>query len=614
MHKIRKLLILILLTMILGGIALIMNRYDKKAVDSQLADLLLPGGEKISPWTSDKDGISYYFIPSYVDFDDICISLREDNEIRIDNQVFNDGDRIVGLKVDQIYNMYDKKNTMHNIKFLQSGNVSTVFVTTVTGSMNAIYQSKKNKEAAKITVIDKDGNVDLIRTDSKIKGRGNATWNKEKKPFSILFNEPESILGMEVSSKWVLLANAFDDTEIRNAIVMDIAKKVGLTETSDYKYVDLYLNGEYNGLYMLCQSIDTITERLDADEEDVFLFSAEIPERISKMNQIIYADDNKALIDVSIPTKPNSEEKETAEKIIAKMDTVIANRENTIGDVIDIDSWVKKYLIDEIFENYDSGLTSAYFYTTSKNIDAKVYGGPIWDYDFSLGNKVFDGPTRNPEILFAMQEYRSKTHKVLWYSKLYSNPVFYNEIVKTFENDFLPLLEELAENGIIVLAQEISDAKVIDDVRWEKKPEEGFDNEYEFLVNYISKRIGFLKSIWLDNAEYVNVSYFKTIGDDSFYIRVYISKGSALSDNPEIMTKFNRYDKWYIEGTNEEYDFDLPVYENIVLENISDKQATGIKAMLKKESKVLEIGISLLALPFVIVFVQISRRYRRGAV
>ena len=612
MHKIRKLLILILLTMILGGIALIMNRYDKKAVDSQLAELLLPGGEKISPWTNDKDGISYYFIPSYVDFDDICISLREDNEIRIDNQVFHDGDQIAGLKIDQTYEMYDNKNTKHNIKFIQSRNVSTVFVTTVTGSMNAIYQSKKNKEAAKITVIDKDGNVDLTRTDSKIKGRGNVTWNKEKAPFAILFNEPESILGMQVSSKWVLLANAYDDSEVRNAIVFDTAKKVGLTETSDYKYVDLYLNGEYNGLYMICQSVDTFSERTDIDKDGIFLFAAELFERASEMNYILYAEYGKTLVDVRLPKKMDSEEQGIAEKIIANTDTAIIDGRNDIGGIIDLDSWAKKYLIDEIFENYDSGITSSYFYTRSRNLDSKVYAGPIWDYDNSMGNRnAFYGATHDPEILYANHEYRSKEIRILWYSELYSNPVFYNVLTDIFKNEFLPQLEMLIDNGIENLAKDIRSAKVLDDIRWEKNQ----TDEYEYLVEYLINRVRFLKRIWLDNEEYVEVTYY-TPGDDSIYYRTYVLKGSALSDNLSKMDGFSESDSWYIDGTDEEYDFTLPVNTDIVLVKALNKESSGIISkiwnLLSAKKKLVEVGASIGAMLLALLLLQFRRRLKKG--
>ena len=175
-----------------------------------------------------------------------------------------------------------------------------------------------------------------------------------------------------------------------------------------------------------------------------------------------------------------------------KIDNAIIKNESEIGDLIDIDSWVKKYLIDEIFLNHDCGLTSSYFYTLERDENSKVYAGPIWDYDHILGNKDgFVGPVLNPEILFAKQKYRTNSQRLLWYAELYSNPVFYTSIIKTFEKDFLPFLEFLVDAGIDNLREKICDSKAIDDIRWESNNE----NEYEYMKEFLSKRINFLKKI-----------------------------------------------------------------------------------------------------------------------
>ena len=98
-------------------------------------------------------------------------------------------------------------------------------------------------------------------------------------------------------------------------------------------------------------------------------------------------------------------------------------------------------------------------------------------------------------------------------------------------------------------------------------------------------------------------------------MRAYVPKGSRLSNNPAIMEEFNYCSKWYIEGTEEEYDFDLPVNDNLVLVSSLVKEETGIKGLLisiKSDSKLIEIGVSVLALLFAILFIQLCKRLRRG--
>ena len=561
---------------IFTGIVVIINKYFGRA-ELKNVDLIFQGDIRISPWTDEENGNAYYFIPSCVKLEEIKLLIGEGNKITINDKLYHDGDSLSDLSIDQSYVMRDQNNFRHNIFFLQSENISSVFVSTATGSMKNVLSSKGNSEVAKITVFDKDGNINLEKTDSKIKGRGNSTWEQqEKKPFSIVF---------------------------------DTAREIGLTETSEYKYVDLYLNGEYNGLYMICQSVDTFPERTDIDEEDFCLFTAEESRRIEDKGQVVYTKEDKTLIDVRIPKKLPQEEKEKMENFIENIDTVINNGGN-IDDVLDIDSWVKKYLIDEIFENYDAGITSSYFYTRKKTSGSKLYAGPIWDYDNILGNRnAFAGATLNPEILYANQEYRAKEKRILWYSKLYSNPMFNKALKETFENVLLPRIDILIEKGINDLSKEIGTAKKCNDIRWDIDTAD----EYEYLIEFLSKRISFLKNIWVYDTEYIEVTYYNA--NDNIYKRIYVTKESALSDDPELMAWFSEFDKWYYEGTDELYDFNLPVDNPVCLVNAPDYEAKMMKNRsetrdLKKNIAL--IGASLLAMLMVFVLRQFVERMRRG--
>ena len=93
-----------------------------------------------------------------------------------------------------------------------------------------------------------------------IKGRGNSTWSMPKKPYNMTiykddtYNKKDSVKFIQngvKSKKWTLLANYFDNALIRNKIAFDLAKamKIGL----DSQFVDLWMNGEYLGNYLLCQ-------------------------------------------------------------------------------------------------------------------------------------------------------------------------------------------------------------------------------------------------------------------------------------------------------------------------------------------------------------------------
>ena len=69
--------------------------------------------------------------------------------------------------------------------------------------------------------------------------------------------------GMEKNKKWMLLANWFDISLIRNQITFDLCREIGLKSTPDCRQVDLYLNGAYNGTYLLTEKIQLKKGRLD---------------------------------------------------------------------------------------------------------------------------------------------------------------------------------------------------------------------------------------------------------------------------------------------------------------------------------------------------------------
>ncbi|MCM1285457.1 MAG: CotH kinase family protein [Acetobacter sp.] len=55
------------------------------------------------------------------------------------------------------------------------------------------------------------------------------------------------------------------------------------------------------------------------------------------------------------------------------------------SDLLDADSAVRYYWTQEFFKNMDSSTSSTYFYKDSDSVDSKLYAGPMWDMDNSMG-------------------------------------------------------------------------------------------------------------------------------------------------------------------------------------------------------------------------------------
>ncbi len=64
-----------------------------------------------------------------------------------------------------------------------------------------------------------------------IRGRGHTTWMEDKKPYKLKLKKGADLLGMGSNKHWILLANAKDETLLRNRIVYYIARRMGLEYT-----------------------------------------------------------------------------------------------------------------------------------------------------------------------------------------------------------------------------------------------------------------------------------------------------------------------------------------------------------------------------------------------
>ena len=104
-----------------------------------------------------------------------------------------------------------------------------------------------------------------------IKGRGNSTWNKPKKPYTIKFEQKQNFLGMKKAKKWILLANYFDRTLIRNAVAYEIARRTNLEWTPEGKFADVFLNGKSLGNYFVCEKIQVDQNRLNIKDDSYLL-------------------------------------------------------------------------------------------------------------------------------------------------------------------------------------------------------------------------------------------------------------------------------------------------------------------------------------------------------
>lgn len=129
-------------------------------------------------------------------------------------------------------------------------------------------------EDCTISLKNKDGEVMLDSAEAKVKVRGNWTTLYDKKPLKIKFSEKQSMLGLNNGAEqksWLLLAEYKDASMLRNKAALyasrEILGKDGLY-AADTDFVQVVINGEYLGLYLLSDTQQVSSQRVKITEPE----------------------------------------------------------------------------------------------------------------------------------------------------------------------------------------------------------------------------------------------------------------------------------------------------------------------------------------------------------
>ncbi len=565
--------------------------------------------ERIKCWEN-KDGESFVFLPSFLELADVKINLNTDSKVLINGVELLNDMPCDSFSLDTEYDLtYKSFGIAHKgkITFIRSDNVHTVYIDTESEKMDYIHSNKGNSEKGKIRVYDSSGKLDFKGDLSEISGRGNSTWEKnDKKPYNLSLLNDVDLLSMGKAKEWILLANAFDESNIRNKLVYDFSRLVGLS-APECEHVDLYLNGEYAGLYLLCERNEIGETRLNISREKSFLVSMDRYNRfIEKDVPHILTENGQALRIHSsyLAEKALAQKWQSVENAILSEDGIDDITGKHWRDLIDTDSWAKKYLIEEIFGNFDACFTSQYFYCDMGSENNKIFAGPVWDYDLSIGFKD-TWQIATPNILIANRPNIGNGYETPWFHSLYNQDEFKNTFINLYKQIFQPELQEYVKNDLSNNIKNISQASRLNSLRWEYADAV---IEVDKICDFLEKRLAFLNEIWVNKTDYCTVRFISSASDyDGFCIAF---NGQALSEVPISIgdEDYPEFCGWYHTDTDEPFDIEKPIYEDtVVYAKWQDNNANSFGKLLKL------IPIAVIAVIFLaLVFTEIKRIKGRG--
>lgn len=551
------------LTMILLVLVLLAGMQEEPAenMDVSLSFLIQSGQntETVDCWEA-PDGMFYVFLPGYAALEDV-VAVPGDARIRIGDNDLTDNMSCGVFSLDRVYPFVYSKNGRKlegSLLFVRSGSVPTLYMDVQSGNMDYIHMDKTHEESGTLRLYDADGKQLYSGIMAELKGRGNTSWYEDKKPYNFTLKKEADLLGMGAARRWILLSEGANVQAIRNKIVYDFAEKAGLPYSPDCEWVDLYLNGEYAGLYLLSERNEIHRERISIPEEGSFVISMESEADMTKQNLPYIALDSSQVFRVryaSMSDQDLAQIWQTLKNALLSEDGTDPVSGKNWQEFIDLDSWVRKYLIEEVFANADGGAVSQYFYMNGSDPQKKIAAGPVWDYDYAMGGEHFW--MRNyPSFMILVREYTDDGLYLPWFYELYRKDVFYQRLTEVYENEFLPLLEELTETGIDHYAADISEASRTNAFRWDHSWEE-VQEDTAFIKAFLQNRMDFLTDVWVNDTVYHIVRVNSGKHSSGYFA---VKDGETL---PELPSEEEREACWYYADTERPFDLKQPIYEDL---------------------------------------------------
>lgn len=521
--------------------------------------------EAIQWWHNDTDDKYYFFLPSSTDLNALRLGIEGADAVYLDGtRIRNTGKFRITVGEHTVTTKTGEKS--YQLVVMQSANLAAMFVTTKSGSMEYIDAAKENRESATVLIMNENGDASYVGPLEYIKGRGNVTWeNSEKKGYHIKFPKKEDLFHMGAAKDWVLLANDFDASMLRNTTTYEFAANSGVAFTPESTFLDIYMNGQYWGTYQLCEKIEVDSERvaipdltgktekanpgielsectrfgtetvqdsmtvpgtmmgyeIPEDPSDItggYLLELEIGGRYVHETAGFVTSRNRAVI-IQSPKYPSRNQTayisnlyQEFEDAVYEFDGINKNTGKAYYEYIDVDSFAKKYLVEEITKNLDAMVTSQYIYKYPDSVSDRLFAGPVWDYDSAIGNgqaseNLLDSEgqidpgldTTSPVGLYAM---KNRSEAPIWYA-LYYRPEFQESLKQNYEEVFRQNVLYEVEYAMDRNADRIVDSEIMNSIRWAnhsfteiQNVRDAYFESVEEVKEFLKDRIAYLDQEW----------------------------------------------------------------------------------------------------------------------
>ena len=397
-------------------------------------------------------------------------SLKEIGQKEATAKIFNESHELIETKKAHI-------NIIENTGF------ANIYIDT----NNAPIEDKENYVPMTMKIDNCSSKYLLNDVQGNIRLRGNGTLTYDKKAYRLKLDSKANLLGLNNNAKcksWVLIADYADQSMMRNASAYYLGNSLfnySNNYSTDYQHVNVYLNGSYNGVYLLAEQQQVNANRINIKEPETNSTTTDIGyllelDNYAKQEEYYFTIGSSSsggfggypgfgggenINGITIPSKDytikndiySQEQVNYIKKYLTNVfsafksvfkdgtlktldenhnliDSPYSSQYETLNSMIDLESLFKMYILQEYMKDIDVGFSSFYMFVdfsmTSK-YPRLTFGAP-WDFDWSSGN------VNNTSIASPNGEFNSTDfdHKNVWLLLLSKTDFFRDMMAKYY--------------------------------------------------------------------------------------------------------------------------------------------------------------------------------------
>ena len=376
----------------------------------------------------------------------------------------------------------------------------------------------------------------------EIRGRGNYTWSDfDKKPYRIKLDQKTPLLGMKRNKHFALLAHPDDKLGfLRNTVGFELSRRLGLAWTPAQQPVEVVLNGDYLGLYMLTEIIRVEPDRVNITEQanyetNRFLITGgwlvEIDNYLEEEQvRTVEGNGNSIWSTYKSPELLSDEQRTYLTGLINTANAAIYVSDKTNNSwekYIDPDTLACFYLTQELLDDTESFHGSCYWHKENGD-STKIMFGPVWDF----GNAFHRTPNR-----FI---YDQPAFTQTWIGEIAKFPHF-QEIVLKHWNRYVRMHHKSMDEFIDDFIGKIYYAAMSDAARWPQYGNPDILNDRDTFKSYFHSKYSWLASQWGEPSDVpgdVNLDGSVNAADVTLLYDILLG-GMPLDDELSILADVN---------------------------------------------------------------------------